>query len=72
MIRSVVSDDAGVAVRAEDGSYRAIGFKAGAKLYFRSCNDNDFKRYSGVLKGLAKLPNETVIDGAVVAFDADG
>ena len=51
--------------------YRAIAFKAGGKL--RSRNNNDFtKRYPGVLKGLAKLPNETVIDGEVVAFDADG
>ena len=53
--------------------YRAIAFKAGGKLHLRSRNNNDFTvRYAGVLKGLAKLPNETVIDGEIVAFDADG
>ena len=50
--------------------YRAIAFKTGGKLHIRSRNNNDFtKRYPGVLKGLAKLPDETVIDGEVVAFD---
>ena len=53
--------------------YRAIAFKTGGKLHLRSRNNNDFaKRYPGVLKGLSKLPDETVIDGEVVAFDADG
>lgn len=53
--------------------YRAIAIKTGGTLYLRSRNDNDFsRRYPGVVKGLAKLPNETVIDGEVVAFDADG
>jgi DNA ligase D-like protein (predicted ligase) len=53
--------------------YRAIAFKSGGKLQLRSRNDNDFsRRYPGVLKGLTNLPDETVIDGEVVAFDADG
>ena len=53
--------------------YRAIAFKSGGTLHLRSRNDNDFTvRYPGVLKGLAKLPNETVIDGELVAFDDDG
>ena len=53
--------------------YRAIAFKTGGKLYLRSRNDNDFSvRYPGVVKGLAKLPDETVIDGEVVAFDEEG
>jgi bifunctional non-homologous end joining protein LigD len=53
--------------------YRAIAFKAGGKLSLRSRNDNDFSlRYPGVVKGLAKLPDETVIDGEVVALDEDG
>ena len=50
--------------------YRAIAFKAGGKLHLRSRNNNDFTvRDAGVRKGLAKLPNETVIDGELVAFD---
>lgn len=50
--------------------YRAIAFKSGGKLYLRSRNDKDFAvRYPSVVKALTKLPDETVIDGEVVAFD---
>ncbi|HVG69615.1 MAG TPA: hypothetical protein VM819_01865 [Vicinamibacterales bacterium] len=53
--------------------YRAIAFKTRGTCQLRSRNDNDFSvRYAGVLKGLAQLPDETVIDGEVVALDADG
>ena len=53
--------------------YRAIAFKTSGKIHLRSRNDNDFSvRYSNVVKGLAKLPDETVIDGEVIALDDDG
>ena len=53
--------------------YRAIAFKSDGTVHLRSRNNNDFnKRYPAVLRGLAKLPDETVIDGEVVAFDDDG
>ena len=53
--------------------YRAIAFKAGRHVHLRSRNDNDFSaRYPAVFKALAKLPDNTVIDGEVVAFDDDG
>ena len=53
--------------------YRAIAFKTGGKIHLRSRNDNDFSlRYADVVKGLAKLPDETVIDGEVIALDDDG
>jgi DNA ligase D-like protein (predicted ligase) len=53
--------------------YRAIAFKTGKTLHLRSRNDNDFAvRYPAVVKGLARLPDETVIDGEIVALDADG
>src|ERR1700704_3219162 len=53
--------------------YRAIAFKTGGKLHLRSRNDNDFSlRYADVVKGLAKLPDETVIDGEVIALDDEG
>ena len=53
--------------------YRAIAFKTCGKTHLRSRNDNDFSvRYSNVVKGLAKLPDETVIDGEVIALDEDG
>jgi len=53
--------------------YRAVAYKANGVVHLRSRNDNDFSlRYPGVMKGLAKLPNETVIDGEVIALDTDG
>jgi bifunctional non-homologous end joining protein LigD len=53
--------------------YRVIAFKNGGKVYLRSRNDKDFSiRYEAVMKGLAKLPDETVIDGEVIALDDDG
>ena len=53
--------------------YRAIAFKSDDTIHLRSRNDNDFtKRYPAVVRGLAKLPNDTVIDGEIVALDDDG
>jgi len=53
--------------------YRAIAFKSGGKVHLRSRNDNDFStRYPTITKALASLPDETVIDGEVVALDEDG
>jgi bifunctional non-homologous end joining protein LigD len=53
--------------------YRSIAFKTGGVLHLRSRNNKDFSRtYAAVFKALAKLPNETVIDGEIVAVDDDG
>jgi len=53
--------------------YRAIALKTHQQLHLRSRNDNDFSlRYPAVLNGLAKLPDETVIDGEIVALDEEG
>ena len=53
--------------------YRAIAFKSANKLQLRSRNDNDFSgRYAAVLRALATLPDETVIDGEIVALDEEG
>jgi bifunctional non-homologous end joining protein LigD len=53
--------------------YRAIAFKTGGKIHLRSRNDNDFTtRYPAVVRGLANMPDETVIDGEVVAIDKEG
>ncbi len=39
----------------------------------RSRNDNDFaSRYPGIAEVLKALPNETVVDGEVVALDESG
>ncbi len=53
--------------------YRALAIKSGGKVKLRSRNDNDFNvRYPGIVEALAHLPNETVVDGEVVALDGDG
>jgi DNA ligase D-like protein (predicted ligase) len=53
--------------------YRAIAFKSGGVLHLRSRNNKDFSRtYPAVFQALGKLPNETVIDGEIVAVDDDG
>lgn len=53
--------------------YRAIAFKRDGEIFLRSRNDNDFAvRYASIAKALSKLPNDSVIDGEVVALDSDG
>src|SRR5258705_8697426 len=53
--------------------YRAIAFKSGGRVQLRSRNDKDFNgKYPSIVKALAALPDETVIDGEVVALDAEG
>jgi DNA ligase D-like protein (predicted ligase) len=53
--------------------YRAVAFRTGGTVHLRSRNDNDFSaRYRGVVRGLAKMPDETAIDGELVALDEDG
>ena len=53
--------------------YRALAIKTGGKVHLRSRNDNDFNaRYPGIAKALAPMPDGTVIDGEVVALDAEG
>jgi bifunctional non-homologous end joining protein LigD len=53
--------------------YRALAIKIAGKVHLRSRNDNDFNaRYPGIVKALAAMPDETVIDGEVVALDAEG
>jgi bifunctional non-homologous end joining protein LigD len=53
--------------------YRALAIKTAGKVQLRSRNDNDFSaRYPGITKALAQMPDETVIDGEVVALDENG
>src|ERR1700694_1125535 len=53
--------------------YRALAIKTGGKIQLRSRNDNDFSlRYPAIAKALSSLPNETVVDGEVVALDKSG
>ena len=53
--------------------YRALAIKKGGRVHLRSRNDNDFStRYPGLVKALAPMPDDTVIDGEVVALDEAG
>jgi len=53
--------------------YRAIAFKTGGKVHLRSRNDNDFAlRYPGVTQALSGLPDDTVLDGEIIALDETG
>ncbi len=53
--------------------YRAVAFKTNGQVHLRSRNDNDFSlRYPAIAKALSLLPNETVIDGELVALDESG
>jgi bifunctional non-homologous end joining protein LigD len=53
--------------------YRAIAIKSEGKLLLRSRNDNDFSaRYRDIARALTAIPDETVIDGEVVALNGEG
>src|SRR5580698_2994878 len=53
--------------------YRSLAIKSGGKVQLRWRNDNDFNsRYPGIVKALAPMPDDTVIDGEVVALDENG
>jgi len=50
--------------------FRAIAFKTGGKIDLRSRNDKDLNsRYPALVRALGGMPDETVIDGEVVAVD---
>jgi bifunctional non-homologous end joining protein LigD len=53
--------------------FRAIAFKTGGRVSLRSRNNNDFKlRHPDIVRALANIPDETVIDGELVALDEHG
>src|SRR5438309_1435556 len=53
--------------------FRAIGRKSGRSAQLWSRNQKDFtRRFPSVVKGIAKLPSDTIIDGEIVALDAGG
>jgi bifunctional non-homologous end joining protein LigD len=48
--------------------HRALAIKSSSRVQLRSRNDKDFNaRYPGVVRALRALPDETVVDGEVVA-----
>jgi DNA ligase D-like protein (predicted ligase) len=53
--------------------YRAFGIKAGDRVRMLSRNGKDFtKRFASIAHALEALPDETVIDGEIIAYGDDG
>jgi ATP-dependent DNA ligase len=60
-------------VGADYRAYLAVALKTGGKVSLRSRNDNDFAlRYPSIAKALASLPDDTAVDGEIVALDEAG
>ena len=53
--------------------YRALGIKSNGSVRLLSRRNNSFNRqYPLIVEALAELPEETAVDGEVVALDASG
>ena len=53
--------------------FRAQAIKTGGKVLLRSRNDKDFNgRYPSIVRALPAMPEETVVDGEIVALDESG
>jgi DNA ligase D-like protein (predicted ligase) len=53
--------------------YRALGIKSGSRVRLVSRNGNDFSaRFPSIVNALSKLPEDTVVDGEIVALDETG
>ena len=65
-------DDDGRIREIKLDGYRAIAFKSVGKIYLRSRNDNNMNtRYPPIAEALEKPPDNTVVDGELVALDED-
>lgn len=63
----------GISYELKLDGFRAIAYKTGGKVHLRSRNDKDFNpKYPAIVKALSPMPDETVIDGEIVALDAAG
>lgn len=53
--------------------YRGLGLKTGGRAQLWSRNAKDLgKRFVGIVGALESLPDETLVDGEIVAIDRDG
>jgi DNA ligase D-like protein (predicted ligase) len=66
-------DDPNWQVELKLDGYRALAIKTGGQVQLRSRNNNDFReRFPAVVKGLSAMPDESVVDGEIVALDDSG
>jgi bifunctional non-homologous end joining protein LigD len=64
---------AGWAYELKLDGFRAVAIKNGGRVQLRSRNNKDFNRkYPSLVQALSTMPDETVIDGEVVALDSGG
>ena len=50
--------------------FRSVAIKSGGRVQLRSRNNKDFNiKYPAIVQALAAMPDETVIDGEIVALD---
>lgn len=70
---NALPEGANVVYELKLDGYRALAVKTGGAVQLRSRNNNDFNgKYPAIAAALAPLPDETVIDGEVVALDPTG
>lgn len=51
--------------------YRALAIKSGGRVELRSRKNKDFSpRYPAIVQALSSMPDDTVLDGEIVALDA--
>jgi ATP-dependent DNA ligase len=72
LLRTEKLPQGGLWVYELDG-FRAEAIKSSGRVHLRSRNDKDFNaRYPAIVQALAAMPDETVIDGEIVALDESG
>jgi bifunctional non-homologous end joining protein LigD len=73
LLRADKLPDDGWSYELKLDGYRAVAFKTSGKVYLRSRNNKDHTtKYPAIVSALAPMPDETVIDGEIVALDEAG